>query len=93
MFVLGEYFIVQQILAKGLHTSDNESQAYTIGLMDKLERTKSELGSNDAVSDDVAAQAYVEQFALETFQRGDNAIRANTVGPYATPPSSSAENL
>lgn len=53
--------------------------------MDKLERTKAEMGSNDAIADDVAAQAYVEQFALDTFQRADNAIRSNKVTAYSTP--------
>lgn len=43
--------------------------------MDKLERFKTETAGNDAVHDDVAAQAYVEQFATETFQRADIALR------------------
>jgi hypothetical protein len=44
--------------------------------MDKLERFKTENEGNDAVHDDVAAQAYVEQFAMETFQRADKVLRA-----------------
>ena len=47
--------------------------------MDKLEKTKAENSSNDAIIDDVAAKAYVENFALETFSRADNAQRANAV--------------
>jgi len=43
--------------------------------MDKLETVKAE--GNDAIVDDVAAKAYVEQFALETFQRADDAIHKN----------------
>ncbi|KAL9120468.1 MAG: hypothetical protein Q9187_002978 [Circinaria calcarea] len=39
--------------------------------------TKAEHPQNDAILDDVAGQAYVEQFGLETFQRADNAVRAN----------------
>ncbi len=31
---------------------------------------------DDAIVDDIAGQAYVEQFGLETFQRADNAVRA-----------------
>jgi vacuolar protein sorting-associated protein VTA1 len=38
---------------------------------------KAENQTNDAVTDDVAGKIYVEQFALETFQRADNAVRAN----------------
>jgi vacuolar protein sorting-associated protein VTA1 len=47
--------------------------------MDKLEKTKAENASNDAIIDDVAAKAYVENFALDTFNRADNAQRANAV--------------
>lgn len=32
---------------------------------------------DDAMRDDLAGKAYVEQFGLETFLRADNAIRAN----------------
>jgi vacuolar protein sorting-associated protein VTA1 len=45
--------------------------------MDKLERFKSENPDNDAITDNVAGQAYVEQFGLEVFARADNAVRAN----------------
>jgi vacuolar protein sorting-associated protein VTA1 len=52
---------------------------FTTTLMDKLEKFKSANATNDAVHDDVAAQAYVEQFALETLNRADNAMKANKV--------------
>ena len=35
---LGEYWIVNQILSKGLHNADQESLAYTTTVMDKLEQ-------------------------------------------------------
>jgi Vta1 like len=34
----GHYWIVNQILSKNLHTTDEESLAYTTELMDKLEQ-------------------------------------------------------
>lgn len=34
----GEYWIVNQILAKGLHNGDSETLQYTMTLMDKLEQ-------------------------------------------------------
>ncbi|KAF2096632.1 DUF605-domain-containing protein [Rhizodiscina lignyota] len=74
-----EYCMVNQILDKGLHTNDDECMAYTTGLMDKLERTKAEHPDEAAIHDDMAAKAYVEQFAMDTFQRADNAVRANKV--------------
>ncbi|KIW20140.1 hypothetical protein PV08_00715 [Exophiala spinifera] len=72
-----EYWIINQILTKGLHNTDQECLAYTTTLMDKLEQFKSEHVEEAAVTDDVAGKAYVEQFGLETFDRADNAIRAN----------------
>lgn len=35
---IGEYWIVNQILSKGLHTGDAETLQYTTNLMEKLER-------------------------------------------------------
>lgn len=34
----GEYWVVNQILSKGLHNGDNETLTYTMTLMDKLEK-------------------------------------------------------
>lgn len=42
-------------------------------------QVKTEHATEDAILDDVAGQAYVEQFSLDTFQRGDNAMQANKV--------------
>lgn len=44
-----------------------------------MHQIKSENAANDAIIDDVAGQAYVEQFALETFQRADRAVQADKV--------------
>ncbi|KAI9835677.1 MAG: hypothetical protein M1819_001853 [Sarea resinae] len=71
------YWIVNQILSKGLHSADDECMSYTMNLMDKLEKTKAEYADNDTITDDVAGRAYIEQFGLQTFQRADNAVRAN----------------
>lgn len=48
-------------------------------LMEKMENYKLENAANDAVVDDMAAKAYIENFALETFNRGDEAQRHNKV--------------
>lgn len=74
-----EYFILQIILNKQLHATDDEVQGYAVQLMDKLEAFKTANASNDAVIDDVTAKAYMEEFALETFERADSAQRANKV--------------
>ncbi len=71
------YWIVEQILAKQLHKADADCMSYTMTLMDKLEQTKSDFSHDDAIMDDLAGQAYIEQFGQETFQRADNAMKAN----------------
>lgn len=71
------YFIVNQILSKGLHNADTESLTYTTTLMDKLEQFKSAHAEEAAVTDDTVGKAYIEQFGLDTFARADNAVRAN----------------
>ena len=71
------YWIVEQILTKQLHKADADCMSYTMTLMDKLEQTKSDFSHDDAIMDDLAGQAYIEQFGQETFQRADNAMKAN----------------
>ena len=45
-------------------------------------QTKSDFTENDAIVDEVAGQAYIEQFGLETFQRAENTMKANRVSRY-----------
>ena len=77
--MLGYYWMTNQILSRALHQADDECMQYTTMLVDKLESMKTQYASDDTITDDVAGQAYVEQFGLETFQRADNAVRANSV--------------
>ncbi|KAI1415028.1 DUF605-domain-containing protein [Hypoxylon sp. FL1857] len=73
------YWAVNQILSKGLHSADEECHHFTTNLMEKLELTKEAQSGNDAIHDDVAGQAYVEQFAQETFERALRPLKANKV--------------
>ncbi|KKK13527.1 hypothetical protein AOCH_005230 [Aspergillus ochraceoroseus] len=75
----GHFWIVNQIIEKGLHNSDDEVKLYTVNLMEKLEQFKIENPDNDAILDSVAASAYVEQFGLEVFGRAEATMRANKV--------------
>lgn len=74
-----EYYILQQILGQKLHTTDDAASEYAVQLMDKLEATKAENTTNDAIVDDIAAKAYIENFALETFNRADESQRTHKV--------------
>jgi vacuolar protein sorting-associated protein VTA1 len=73
--VAGNYFVVDSILAQKLHSQSEECMTYTVAMMEKLERIKKDEEHNDAIHDEVAAQAYVEQFASEVYNRADNAVR------------------
>ncbi|KAJ5545672.1 Vacuolar protein sorting-associate Vta1 N-terminal [Penicillium frequentans] len=73
------YHIVNQIIARGLHNSSDEVKLYTADLMDKLEQFKNENPENETITDSVAANAYVEQFGVEVFDRAQAAMTANKV--------------
>ncbi|KAI1374226.1 DUF605-domain-containing protein [Hypoxylon crocopeplum] len=73
------YWAVNLILSKQLHSADEECHHFTTSLMEKLEQTKEAHPGNDAIHDDAAGQAYVEQFAQETFERAMRPLKANKV--------------
>lgn len=75
-----EYYILQTILQKSLHTLDDECSAYAVQLMDKLEAYKSTNSDDPTIVDDITAKAYIETFALETFAKADNQQNENKVG-------------
>ncbi|KAH0494520.1 hypothetical protein TgHK011_001137 [Trichoderma gracile] len=74
-----EYHAVNQIVGKGLHNTDDDCFAFTKALLERLEATKAERPDDDAIMDNTAGQAYVEQFAQETFDRAERTMRANKV--------------
>lgn len=53
-----------------------ESSAYLFGLMDKLEGMKADIADNEAATDDAAAAAYVDNFAVKLFVQADNEDRS-----------------
>ncbi|KAK2074132.1 hypothetical protein P8C59_008362 [Phyllachora maydis] len=73
------YWVVNQILARQLHASDEEVLNYTTRLMDTLEQIKSDHANEEAITDDVAGQAYVENFSQDTLDRAERVVRANKV--------------
>ncbi|KAI9170751.1 Vacuolar protein sorting-associated protein [Paramyrothecium foliicola] len=74
-----EYHAVNQIVSKGLHNTDDDAFNFTRTLIERLESTKAEHADNDAIIDNTAGQAYVEQFAQDTFDRAERTLRANKV--------------
>ncbi|KAF4344084.1 vacuolar sorting-associated VTA1 like [Fusarium beomiforme] len=74
-----EYHAVNQIVGKGLHNTDDDTFEFTKTLIERLETTKTERADDDAIVDNAAGQAYVEQFAQQTFDRAERTLRANKV--------------
>ena len=44
--------------------------------MDRLEQARLEFADDERITDDAVAQAYVEHFSLQIFQRADSAMIA-----------------
>ncbi|KAJ5379633.1 Vacuolar protein sorting-associate Vta1 N-terminal [Penicillium cosmopolitanum] len=57
-----KFHIVNQIIGRGLHNSNDEIRIYIMNLVDKLEQFKSEHSSDELVVDSVAASALVKRF-------------------------------
>jgi vacuolar protein sorting-associated protein VTA1 len=72
------FYIAQKIISANLHSADAECTAYTTQLLEQLEQTKADNPNEDAIFDEVAAAAYCEQFALQTFAKGERDMTANT---------------
>ncbi|KAF1932017.1 DUF605-domain-containing protein [Didymella exigua CBS 183.55] len=73
------FHTVNKIIAAGLHSADAECTAYTTDLMEKLEQAKADMPGETALLDDDAACAYCEQFALQTFAKGERDMAENKV--------------
>ncbi|PVI02490.1 DUF605-domain-containing protein [Periconia macrospinosa] len=73
------FYVVQKIISANLHSADNDCSAFTTDLMEKLEHTKAQNPTEEAYVDEEVAAAYCEQFALQTFAKGDKDMTANSV--------------
>ncbi|KAI5476011.1 late endosome to vacuole transport-related protein [Pseudohyphozyma bogoriensis] len=71
------YYAAQQAMTLG--SKQPESTAFLVDLIDKLEKLKEELGTNETVTDETTAAAYVEGFALKVFNQADKEDRANKI--------------
>ncbi|TPX49843.1 hypothetical protein SeLEV6574_g01236 [Synchytrium endobioticum] len=69
-----KYYAVKLAIEKG--TKSKEGKAFLLDLMDSLEKEKKELGTSEAITNDVVGYAHVENFALKIFLNADNEDRA-----------------
>ncbi|RDX50470.1 DUF605-domain-containing protein [Lentinus brumalis] len=71
------YYAAQQGIA--LKVKDSAARHFLFDLLGLLERMKTDLGPNDAVHDEPASAAYVENFALRVFAGADNEDRSGNI--------------
>ncbi|RPD64824.1 DUF605-domain-containing protein [Lentinus tigrinus ALCF2SS1-6] len=71
------YYAAQQGIA--LKLKDSAARRFLFDLLGLLERMKTDLGPNDAVHDEPASAAYVENFALRVFAGADNEDRSGNI--------------
>jgi vacuolar protein sorting-associated protein VTA1 len=66
-------------LQKNLHKADQATLEFTTNIMARLEEYKAVHGNEDVLADTDVGRAYVENFAQDTFERGEKVLRANRV--------------
>ncbi|KAI0721387.1 Vta1 like-domain-containing protein [Cerioporus squamosus] len=71
------YYAAQQGIA--LKVKESAARHFLFDLLGLLERMKTDIGPNDAVHDEPASAAYMENFALRVFAGADNEDRNGNV--------------
>lgn len=66
--------------ALGIDRKSDESKAFLVKMMDRLEVMKKEFKDNEAITNEVAAQAHLENYALKLFIWADSQDRASNFG-------------
>ena len=73
LFSEGAYYAAQ--IGINLRARDAASHDLLFALLGALEKTKNDIGPNDAIYNESASSAYVENFALKVFASADNEDR------------------
>lgn len=73
------YYAAQ--LGIALKLKDNAARTFLFDLLGRLETMKSEIGPNDAIDDESASSAYVENFAIRVFAAADSEDRRGNATP------------
>ena len=81
-FSEGAYHAAQ--IGISLKARDPASSNLLNALLGALEQTKTEIGPNDAIDNELASSAYVENFALKVFASADNEDRNAHATRYAS---------
>lgn len=62
--------------ALNIDKKSDEAKAFLLSLMDWLEETKRLSNTNESITSEVAAQAYIENYVLKLFVWADNMDRS-----------------
>lgn len=71
--VLGRLYALQTALA--LDKSSKDVKMFLVSLMDWLEKQKNNLKDNDMITNETAAQAHIENYAVKLFNFADGMDR------------------
>lgn len=72
-FVLGRLYALQAALT--LDKSSKDAKSFLVSLMDWLEKQKNNLKDNDMITNEAAAQAHIENYAIKLFNFADGMDR------------------
>lgn len=73
-YCAGRLFTLQQALK--IDKKSEDAVKLLMSLMDWLEKKKTEYADNDAITNEIAAQAHIENYALKLFLWADGQDRA-----------------
>lgn len=65
-----------------LSPTADDSRAFLLNLLDQLESLKASLSDQEAITNDIVAQAYVTNFADRVFVGADNEDRQGNASRY-----------
>jgi len=77
-YSLGQLYALQTALT--IDRKSDESKGFLVKMMDGLETMKKELKENEAITNEIAAQAHIENYALKLFVWADSQDRAANFG-------------
>jgi len=80
-FVLGRLYALQTALT--LDKSSKDAKMFLVSLMDWLEKQKNNLKDNDMITNETAAQAHIENYAIKLFNFADGMDRQANYNKYA----------
>lgn len=78
--VLGRLYALQTALA--IDKTSKESKLFLVSLMDWLEKQKIALKDNDMITNETAAQAHFENYAIKLFNLADGMDRQTNYNKY-----------